>query len=530
MQMPLVNALLQVSGSARESWHMPGHRGGQAWPAWFREALAAMDQTELPITDDINHPEGPAREAMNLAALAFGAGLSRMITSGSTVALQILLAACVGRRGCLLMPRSVHQAVYHAAALLDLDIRWLQTSGPVSGKPTGALPAYTAESTAGFSLITPVTAADVACALQANPDCRAVLLTHPDYYGGCLDLAAIAEVVHSHQALLLVDEAHGAHLAFGQGLLPAGALQSGADACVQSGHKTLPVLTPGAWLHLSAEAILANRVSVADVERMIPVFQTSSPSFAIAATMDYARAWLEQSGRQAIEVQLKALARLVNELPDGFQCPSSMTVGQAGARPQATSRDPLRLVIRCQDNKGFGRAARPAARWLAGRGIDIEFADLTRLILIPSLDQPIEYWRHLTDSLNEFARHGAAITAEPAGGVDESGFRKNPVKPNNPVNLEQLEHAWRCYLATPAEQAISMGEALFNRDRGLVRIPLAEAAGRVCSRAVMPYPPGIPLLVPGERIDAARVDFLLQLRENEISIGGIEQDQIWVLA
>ncbi len=129
-----------------------------------------------------------------------------------------------------------------------------------------------------FGLLPQVTPQSVAAALEANPDGQVVLVTSPDYYGTCADLPAIAEVVHQYGGVLLVDEAHGAHFAFGHDLPPS-AMCAGADACVQSGHKTLPVLTPGAYLHISASALTTGRLSADRLEQMLSVFQTSSPSF-----------------------------------------------------------------------------------------------------------------------------------------------------------------------------------------------------------------------------------------------------------
>ncbi len=495
MQMPLVDALLRASAHSRVSWHMPGNRGGQAWPTWFRDALATIDLTELPITDDLHHPTGAASQAMEQAAAAFGSSLCRMITSGSTTALQILLAICVGKRGRLLLPRSSHQAVFNAAALLDLDLRWLsaELDGNAAADP--------------YNLIPTITADAVEAGLQANPDCSAVLLTRPDYYGGCCELAPIAEVVHRHQALLIVDEAHGAHLAFGRGVLPPSAMQSGADACVQSGHKTLPVLTPGAWLHVSAEALQSGRLTAADLDRAIPVFQTSSPSFPIAATLDFARAWLETAGSEAISRQLQAGRQMAARLTGGFSCPDHQA-----------DRDPLRLVIRyLGEGTAAARGKAPAlaaAAWLARQGIDIEFADLTRLVLIPALDQPADAWRQLSDSLNQFAEQ------VPVSDPNIAGAKL----------LDDLEKTWRHFLATPAEAAVAAGEVLFSRRYSQRSVALETAAGAICSRPIMPYPPGIPILEPGEVIDEARVDFLRQLVENEISISGIDQDHLWVLA
>ncbi len=439
-------------------------------------SLAEFDVTELPQTDDLNRPTGPALEAMSLAAAAFGAGVTRFITSGTTTALHIMLALVVGRGGSLFLPRGVHQSVVHAAALLDLQLNWLEAQ-PLAGEQ------------ANYGLLPLVTAEQVESALDRHPACSTVFLTSPDYYGFCPDLTAIAEVVHRHGAQLIVDEAHGAHLAFGGSQFPVSALRAGADACVQSGHKTLPVMTPGAMIHLSAAALSAGRISLARLDSLIPVFQTSSPSFPVAATLDYARAWLSQSGQAAIDGQLDCLARFRAALPPGLGC-----------TPLAANHDPLRVVLAAEPGQP-PLAAHALAAQLAAAGIDIEFADLTRLVLIPSLLQPTEAWQQLTAVLQQ-------ITLT--------------------FGNKELEKEWQLLLGQAPETALPPGDVLFGR-HPLQRLPLTQAAGRISARAILPYPPGIPLIWPGEKLDHKRVDFLRRLLENNISISGLDQDSLWVL-
>ena len=489
--MPLVQSLLRLAEQRRTSWHMPGHAGGRGFPDWLQNALVSLDVTELPLTDDLNMPAGPARQAMELAAAAFGAGLTRFITGGSTAALQIMLAMTIGRGGQLLLPRHVHQSVVHTAALLDFDLIWLESED---------MP----DPHCRFNMLPLVTPEHVERALTSHPDCQAVLLTSPDYYGYCLDLRSIAEITRRHGTLLLIDEAHGAHFAFGRGRLPAGAMASGADAAVQSGHKTLPVLTPGAMLHISAGALEQGRITIGQVDRFLPVFQTSSPSFPIAATLDFARDWLEREGSDAIQKQLSCLGRFRHGMPPGLIC------SPLDARPDPHlpfRRDPLRLVLALQDKNRPG-AARLLARALSGSGIDVEFADLSRIVLIPSLSQTQQDWLELADALTH-------LTAK---AIEDS-----------PVDAGDLETEWRHWLKAAPDAVLTPGEALFGRHRQIL-VEAGKAAGRVSARSVLPYPPGIPLVWPGERLDGDRVDFLTRLSENKINVSGNDKQGFWVLA
>ena len=488
--MPLADTLQKLAAERRSSWHMPAHGGGRDLPAWLAEHLAGFDVTELPLTGDINNPAGPAEQAMSLAARSFNAGLTRFITSGSTTALQTMLAVAVGRGGSLLLPRAVHQAVAHAIALLDIKPCWIEDESPLP-------PAYRP-----FSLLPQISARQVDAALHRHPECRAVILTSPDYYGFCPDLVSVAHVAHTHGKLLLVDEAHGAHLAFSP-LLPISAMQAGADACVQSGHKTLPVLTPGALLHISADALSAGRLDCERLTSLVPVFQTSSPSFAIAATLDYARAWLDRIGNQAIRIQLDHLKAFRSSLPTGMTCLS----GDAW-QSEEFQHDPLRLVLAGPENL-HALPARHFSSCLTAEGIDIEFADLSRMVLIPSLRQPEREWQRLSDTIRHLmARLDTFIVNR---------------------DLSKLENEWRYWLLARPQQILPPGDVLFGQ-LPFCRVRLADAAGRICARPILPYPPGIPLIWPGERIDDLRVDFLRRLSENSISINGIDQDSLLVLA
>lgn len=490
---PLLSALLKHARSGRQRWHMPGHLGGLAWPAGLAENLAAIDVTELPGTDDLNHPAGVAQQAMELAAAAFGAGHSRLLTGGSTLGLQVLLALAVGRGGSLLVSRTCHQAVVHAAALLDIQLCLLTQ--------TGELPPDLSR----FSLFPQATAADVIRDLERHPRCRTVLLTSPDYYGSCAELAAIAEAVHARGACLLVDEAHGAHLAFAPGVLPAAALAAGADACVQSGHKTLPVLTGGAWLHLGREALASGRLDAAALTRLVPVFQTSSPSFPIAASLDLARQLMALTGSRQIRLQLEHLEWLRQSLPDWLACLPS----RRGAEPLA--RDPLRLVLTARDSRQV--AAMPAlARHLSADGIDIEFADLTRLVLIPSLWQSSANWQLLSDSLHRFPVPSAGGLADASSQLQELETRW----------LRQLDKTGLSFRVSPGDALLAPGVRASCR--------LETAAGRAAAQALVPYPPGIPLVWPGEVLTPDRVDFLRRLLDNNISINGIDAGNVQVLA
>jgi arginine/lysine/ornithine decarboxylase len=501
---PLLKMLLARTQTGRDCWHMPGHDGGAAWPAWFARSLAQLDVTELPDTDDINHPTGPAEQAMVLAAQANGAAFTRFFTSGATTALYTMLALASGPGDALLVSRSCHRSVLNAAALLDLTLMPLcQTGYPwpdnKSGEPR-------------LSLFPQATLADVIQAVGDHPRCRAVLLTSPDYYGCCADLSAIARFLHRQGILLLVDEAHGAHFPYDRnGRLPQSAMASGADACVQSGHKTLPVLTGGAMLHIGYEAFRSGILTSDELDRLLPAFQTSSPSFPIAASLDYARTLMEEQGDQQISVALTRLQQFKVNLPDWLTC-QPLTLDGDATGGNGLTRDPLRLVLTSRSSDDAACVSR-LAQGLAENGIDIEFADLTRLVLIPSLWQKETAWQKLSVCLENLSRQ----KTEP----DLSVILKSR-------QLLELEAVWRSDLPQP-EQVLTLREALLSK-RARQQIPLARAAGCIVSQSLVPYPPGIALVRPGERLDQKMVDFICLLLENNINMNGVVSGKVQVFA
>lgn len=513
---PLLAALEQNLASGRLSFHMPGHRNGASWPQAMRNSLARLDTTELACTDDLHQPTGPVLAAMQAAADYFGSGRTFLITTGSTVGLLALLAGTVGRGGRLLLARTCHQSIVHALALLTIEPVWIL---PEPWQPTS------------FGLLPPVSALAVTRALRQNQDIQAVLITSPDYYGTCSDLPGIAAAAHAAGAMLLVDEAHGAHLAGAPAWLPPTALASDADACVQSAHKTLPALTQGAYLHLSRQAVADQRIDPERIAAMLRVFQTSSPSFAIAASLDFARFFLASEGQTWIGQQLEHIAWLQERLAPRLSVSppnrQSLLADQPG-QPASSLRDPLRLVISLKSTDWTGIAA---TSWLSARMVDVEMADLSRLVLIPALDQPAADFTRLADLLDQM------VTGPPAAslGWPSAGCLNGATAPSDYTVLEQL---WADQQVHPPELAVSPGELLFPTaatPRTVCRIPLSQAVSRIAARAITPYPPGIPLIWPGERISDRQVELLRQLGDNHINQMGLTsgetgQESLLVLA
>ena len=263
--------------AARCPLHMPGHK--RRVPPAPGLSCYAWDLTEIDGADDLHDAHGMLAAAMARTAALYGARRCWYLVGGSTAGLLAGIRALAPFGSAVLAARNCHKAVYHALELGHLTAHYL--TPPV-------LP--------GFGVYGSVPPAAAAAALDAHPDVRCVILTSPTYEGVCSDVAAIVKICHARGVPLLVDEAHGAHylpLAAPYGWR-GGAVAAGADLVVQSAHKTLPSLTQTAWLHLNGDL-----ADPAEVERQLDVFETSSPSYPLLASLDGCTEWLLQNGAAA---------------------------------------------------------------------------------------------------------------------------------------------------------------------------------------------------------------------------------------
>ena len=254
--------------------HMPGHKRRLA-PAEDLAALTGWDMTEVPGVDDLHEAEGILAEAMERTAALHGAARTWYLVNGSTCGLLAGIRALAKSGSTILAARNCHKAVYHAAELGNLSVRWLTPPiDPVFGVYGSLSPAAVEKS------------------LNGCPDAACVVLTSPTYEGVLSDIRSIADLCHARGIPLLVDEAHGAHLGLFEGW-PRSAVQLGADLVVQSAHKTLPSLTQTALLHLGKGSL----ADPAEVERQLDVFETSSPSYPLLVSLDGCTGLLREQGK-----------------------------------------------------------------------------------------------------------------------------------------------------------------------------------------------------------------------------------------
>ena len=284
MNAPILSMLINHRNTEPISFHVPGHKRAKDWPATEGSGLnedmlrtleryVDLDVTELSSTDDLHDPSGAILEAQQLAAACFGAEETCLLVGGSTSGNMAMILGTCSPGDLIIVQRNVHKSVLNGLILAGAKVVFLHP--------------YIEEGS-GLAIMPPLLA--VQEALDLYPEAKAVFLTNPNYYGLCMPLDAYSHIVHEAGAVLLVDEAHGAH--FGQHpRFPGSALQGGADGVVQSTHKTLSAMTMGAMLHMQG-----SRIDRSAVKQALTMLQSSSPSFPILASIDAARAQLSRYG------------------------------------------------------------------------------------------------------------------------------------------------------------------------------------------------------------------------------------------
>jgi len=426
MATPLCDALASYIGRDRCSYHTPGHKG----QALFLERLTALDWdlTELPETGSLYDGGDAIEAAEQEAANVFGAGATFFSAGGCTLCMQTMLALAAERSRTVLMGRNAHRSAVHAAVLLDLDVEWCIE----------------------------MTAATVEKALDENDAIKTVYVTSPDYYGRLADIRGLSKVCRRYGAALIVDNAHGTHLkAFS--LHP---LELGADATADSAHKTLPVFTGGAYLHLAKEGVFAD-VPRERVKFLMGLFGSTSPAFPVLASLDAAQDWFAKDGREAF-------IRLYDRMD-----PIVETANEKGLLPRFRMTDPVRLTLDCQT-----RAVSVAA-YLRTNGIEAEYADDRYVVLLLS---PF----HTDEQLAVLERI-----------IRELDIQALPETPSSPFSAHMPDRL--------PERVMTLREAVLSPHE---TVPTAEAAGRISAQTVCPCPPGVAVIAPGERIDQALADGL----------------------
>jgi lysine decarboxylase len=467
---PLFDAIVRYADENKISFHTPGHKHGKGIHKVFRqyvgEKVFRLDLSVMSEVDSLHEPSSVIKEAQVLAAKAYGADYSFFLVNGTTGGNQAMILSACDPGDKVIIPRNAHKSVISAVIL------------------SGAEPVYIMPRLDEASdLILNLTPEQVEEACRQHPDAKAVLVTSPTYFGLTADLEAIAEIVHQYDKILLVDEAHGAHLHFHPSF-PKSAIDSGADMCVQSTHKHLAALSQGSMLHVKGV-----RVDILRLKTTLQMLQTTSPSYVILGSLDLSRFQMVHGGEKALEevIQICEKARSEINQIQGLAC---LTREQVRKIPHL-DLDVTKLTV---STKGLPCSGYDMAKILNSEyGIQTEMSDFQNVLLFVSLGNTAKELKRFVSALRKIV-------------VDYKDMFMNQKK-RKPVLFPHFI----------PNKVVNPREALNKLTR---KIPFKRSVGKVCAEIVCPYPPGIPVLCPGEVITQEIYSYLMNVLDSGARING----------
>lgn len=469
---PLWEALVDFSLKKRISFHTPGHKHGKGLDNELLQltgnGFGRIDLTELPGLDNLHFPRGPIREAQKLAAEACGAAESFFLVNGASCGIQAMVLSCCRPGDKMIIPRDAHISVHNALIICGVE--------PVYIYP---------EIDPGAGLILGITREHLCQVLENNPDAKGILLINPNYYGICSNLAGLIQEAKRFGKPVMVDEAHGAHLQF-HPLLPPSAGELGADLWVQSTHKMTTSLTQSGLLHFGSDLIDIERIRAA-----LSMVQSTSPSYLLMASVDLARRQLATVGRQALDRLLIWISNVREHLAglSGIKCfnEANLPVGKG------FTCDPLKLLLNFER---LGLKGTEAAHILRDVfNLECELADTKNVLFAFAPGNSEEDCLKLVEACSRIKDYN--------------------INPSIKTTNNFLEQDIFDYVYKDARQVLTPRNAWF-ADK--INIPLVEAAGQVAGQFVLIYPPGIPVICPGEEITADKAAVIAKYQEQIIIV------------
>lgn len=441
---------------------MPGHKRRRC--GRLPEEIYLRDITEIDGFDDLHCPTGILRELQENAAALYGAEDTFYLVNGSTSGILSAVSAALPEGGHILMARNCHKAAYHAVYLRNLSVSYLY-------------PPLMEE----YDILDGITPDQVRKALEQEPDIGAVLIVSPTYEGRISDVRRIAEAVHEKGIPLIVDEAHGAHLGFSVEFAE-NSCQAGADLVIHSVHKTLPALTQTALLHLNG-----NRIDRALLRRFLHIYQSSSPSYLLMAGIDNALQYVEEAGTEAFAAFALHYRKLLTDLAS---CRHLRFLPL-----EQKKQDIGKLLI---STKMAGISGKELYDTLLKKyHLQLEMAAETYALAMFSVNDTEEGYRRICDALLQI---DAGLDFVEADRISETAY------PVGTVSRDEvpLARAW---------------------DMEKLYVPLEESVDCCAGEFVNLYPPGIPLLVPGERITPKLLEMICRYLSKGVPIQGLETDK-----
>ena len=466
---PIYEALEKFSRQRVVPFDVPGHKRGRGNPELAKllgEKCVSMDVNSMKPLDNLCHPVSVIRDAEKLAADAFGAESAFLMVGGTTSAVQSMVMSVVKAGEKIILPRNVHRSVMGALVLC------------------GAVPVYVnPETDARLGIPLGMSLKQLERTIECTPDAKAILVNNPTYYGICSDLRSIVKLAHEHNMLVIADEAHGTHFYFGEGL-PVSAMAAGADMAAVSMHKS------GGSLTQSSLLLAGSRINGDHVRQIINLTQTTSASYLLLSSLDISRRNLALRGKEAFAqvIELADYAREeINDVGGWYAYGRELVNGDS-----IFDFDRTKLSVYTLD---VGLAGIEVYDILRDEyDIQIEFGDLGNILAYLSIGDRKRDVERLVSAMSEIRRLYEK---------DRTGMMEN-------------EYISPVVAVTPQYAFYSPKQSL----------PLEETAGRICSEFVMCYPPGIPILAPGERVTSKILDYIRYAKEKGCQMTGPEDAKI----
>lgn len=470
---PLFDALMEYVNRETIPFHVPGHKKGVGVDSQFKKFIGdnpfKIDVTVFNLVDSLHHPTGPIKEAQALAADAYGADATFFSIHGTSGAIQAMIMSVVGEGDTIIVPRNVHKSV---------------TAGIIL---SGAIPVYMQpELDKTLGIANGVLPETVEKTLRENPHAKAVLIINPTYYGVSTDLKSIADIVHSYDIPLIVDEAHGPHLKFSD-RLPMSAMEAGADLCSQSTHKIIGAMTQGSLLHVRTKYVDIERV-----QAIMNLLQTTSPSYILMASLDTSRRQIALEGEELLEYAINLAEETrerINKIP-GFYCYGKELLGNPGV----FAIDPTKICITCRN---LGITGFDLDMILSNKyHIQMELSDLYNVLAVGSFGDTKDNMDKLIEALTEISSEYMNKEKRKSDFLDIPDIPKQVLIPREAFNGQKTS------------------------------VPLDDSVGQVSGEFLMAYPPGIPILCPGEVITEEIVQYVNDLKKTGLYVQGTEDPKV----
>lgn len=459
MKTPVFDALNKLMEENSVFFHMPGHKGKNTLINWG-DYIPFIDTTETEGMDNLLDPRGIIQESQELAAKVFGAKYTQYAVNGSTGSIYIALATITKPGDKILVQRNCHKAVYNAMILNRLN-------------PVYMYPNYNEE----YHVMTGLDPKEIDEILSEDDEIKVVVITYPNYYGVCSDLETIANIVHKHNRILMVDEAHGPHMTFSE-RLPKSALECGADIVIHSTHKTMASFTQTSMIHVGTD-----RVDLNKLRDRFQLYTTTSPSYLFTASNEIATAYMDtEEAKKKLEWNIDKCEETIKRLNS-----IARVFVFTGDENDKTifAKDNTKILFRIDGMKGSQVKKQLYAKY----NIRLEMTDYYYALALTSLMNEEEDYERLIAAVEDLAKTG-------------------PYEDITPVSIK---------MPTP-EVIMPIYEAYHSSKK---QVELKYSIGKISATSIIPYPPGVPLVVPGEEITQELYDQITFLMENGIEIVGL---------